>query len=101
MACWRKSAVWAMFFPVKERKPYQGTLGSLEVILIGSRIRPGPSMDPAGTLKLVIVDLYQGPEDPPRPSWTPKWTPKWILRGKFCTTLGKKKGPPWPLHGPK
>ena len=39
------------FFPFKEHKPYQGTLGSLEVILIGSRIRPGPSMDPTGTLK--------------------------------------------------
>ena len=40
-----------MFFPFKEHKPYQGTLGSLEVILIGSRIRPSPSMDPTGTLK--------------------------------------------------
>ena len=46
-----KLAVWAMFFPFKEHKPYQGTLGSLEVILIGSRIRPSPSMDPTGTLK--------------------------------------------------
>ena len=27
-----------------------------------------------GTLFLVIVELYQGPEDPPGPSWTPKWT---------------------------
>ena len=116
-----KLAVWAMFFPFKEHKPYQGTLGSLEVILIGSRIRPSPSMDPTGTLKwtswfsrkiqakipfvhytlsspskhfgtlfLVIVELYQGPEDPPGPSWTPKWTPKWILRGKFWRTLSKK-----------
>ena len=34
-----------------------------------------------GTLFLVILELYQGPEDPPRPSWTPKWTPKGILRG--------------------
>ena len=121
MARWRKLAVWAMFFPFKEHKPYQGTLGSLEVILIGSRIRPGPSMDPTGTLKwtswfsrkiqakipfvhytlsspskhfgtlfLVIVELYQGPEDPPGPSWTPKWTPKWILRGKFWRTLALK-----------
>ena len=43
--------IYNMFFPFKEHKPYQGTLGCLEVILIGSRIRPGPSMDPTGTLK--------------------------------------------------
>ena len=118
-----------MIFPFTEHKPYQGTLGSLDVILIGSRIRPSPSMDPTGTLKgtsgfsrkiqakipfvhytlsspskhfgtlfLVIVELYQGPEDPPGPSWTPKWTPKWILRGKFWRTLGKKgpsRAPSW------
>ena len=23
--------------------------------------------------------LYQGPGDPPRPSWVSKWTPKWTL----------------------
>ena len=46
-----KLAVWAMIIPFKEHKLYQGTLGGLEVILIGSRIRPGPSMDPTGTLK--------------------------------------------------
>ena len=51
-----------------------------------------------GTLFLVIVELYQGPEDPPGPSWTPKWTPKWILRGKFWRTVGKKgpsRAPSW------
>ena len=51
-----------------------------------------------GTLFLVIVELYQGPEDPPGPSWTPKWTPKWILRGKFWGALGKKgpsRAPSW------
>ena len=51
----RRAGGWAkwpaMFFPFKEHKPYQGTLGSLEVILIGSRIQPVPSMDPTGTLK--------------------------------------------------
>ena len=45
MACRRKMAVWAMFFSFKEHKPYQGTLGILEVILIRSRTRSGPSMD--------------------------------------------------------
>ena len=30
MARWRKLAVWAMFFPFKEHKPYQGTVGSLD-----------------------------------------------------------------------
>ena len=39
---------------------------------------------------LVIVELYQGPEDPPGPSWTPKWTPKWFLRGKFWRILALK-----------
>ena len=33
---------------------YQGTLGTLELILIGSRTNPGPSMDPTGTLKWTL-----------------------------------------------
>ena len=52
MAHNRKLALWDMILHFKDHKPYQGTLGTLKVILIGSRTRPGPSMDPTGTLKL-------------------------------------------------
>ena len=37
MAHNRKLAVWAILLHFKDHKPYQGTLGTLEVILIGSR----------------------------------------------------------------
>ena len=38
----------------EDHKPYQGTLGTLEVILIWSRTRLGPSMDPTGTLSWTL-----------------------------------------------
>ena len=57
MAHNRKLAVWATFLHFKNHKPYQGTLGTLEVIIIGSRTRPGPYVDPTGTIKLTKMDL--------------------------------------------
>ena len=51
MAHNRKLAVCAIFLHYKDHKPYQGLLGTLELILIRSRTRPGPSMNPTGTLK--------------------------------------------------
>ena len=38
----------------EDHKPYQGTLGTLEVILIWSRTRLGPSMDPTGPLSWTL-----------------------------------------------
>ena len=38
----------------EDHKPYQGTLGTLEVILIWSRTRLGPAMDPTGTLSWTL-----------------------------------------------
>ena len=36
------------FYLFKQHTSYQGTLGTLELILIGSRTNRGPSMDPTG-----------------------------------------------------
>ena len=126
-----KLAVWAMFFPFKEHKPYQGTLGSLEVILIGSRIRPGPSMDPTGTLKWTswfsrkiqakIPFVHSTLSSPPKTFWNTFWSlwnctraqrtlldhhgpPNGPQNGSCEANFGGplvKKGPPGPLHGPK
>ena len=130
MARWRKLAVWAMFFPFKEHKPYQGTLGSLEVILIGSRIRPSPSMDPTGTLKWTswfsrkiqakIPFVHSTLSSPPKTFWNTFWSlwnctraqrtlldhhgpPNGPQNGSCEANFGGplvKKGPPGPLHGP-
>ena len=45
-------AVWAMFLYSRQHKSYQGTLGTLKLILIGSRTSLGPSMDPTGAGKV-------------------------------------------------
>ena len=125
-----KLAVWAMFFPFKEHKPYQGTLGSLEVILIGSRIRPSPSMDPTGTLKWTswfsrkiqakIPFVHSTLSSPPKTFWNTFWSlwnctraqrtlldhhgpPNGPQNGSCEANFGGplvKKGPPGPLHGP-
>ena len=57
MAHNRKLAIWAIFLHFKDHKSYQGILGTLEVILIGSRTQPGPSMDPT------LQGPYNGPND--------------------------------------
>ena len=38
----------------EDHKPYQGTLGTLEVILIWSRTRLGAAMDPTGPLSWTL-----------------------------------------------
>ena len=108
MARWRKLAVWAMFFPFKEHKPYQGTLGSLEVILIGSRIRPGPSMDPTGTLKWTswfsrkiqakIPFVHYTLSSPPKTFWNTFWS-LWNCTSAQRTLLDHHVPPNGPQNG--
>ena len=105
MAHNRKLAIWAIFLHFKDHKPYQWALGTLEVIIKGSKTRPGPSMDPTGTLKWTQRFSEKIPGFPHLLYIVHSATPLNILENFFghCGTLPGPRGPSRAVmdhHGP-